>query len=92
MALSDAGGLEGLVHISEASHDPKAKITDLFKPGDEFEVKITKIDDRGKIWLSRRALLEDPWAEARNKYATGKILKMALREQFRDYRLPSAAE
>jgi fatty-acyl-CoA synthase len=24
--------------------------------------------------------------------ATGKILKMALREQFRDYRLPSAAE
>jgi small subunit ribosomal protein S1 len=75
VALSDAGGLEGLVHISEASHDPKAKITDLVKPGDEFDVKITKIDDRGKIWLSRRALLEDPWAEARSKYAPGKILK-----------------
>jgi small subunit ribosomal protein S1 len=78
VALSDAGGLEGLVHISEASHDPKAKITDLFKPGDEFEVKITKIDERGKIWLSRRALLEDPWAEARNKYAPGKILKATI--------------
>jgi small subunit ribosomal protein S1 len=75
VALSDAGGLEGLVHISEASHDPKAKISDLVKPGDEFDVKITKIDDRGKIWLSRRALLEDPWAEARNKYAPGKTLK-----------------
>ena len=73
VALTDAGGLEGLVHISEASHDPKAKITDLFKPGDELEVKITKIDERGKIWLSRRALLEDPWAEARDKYAPGKI-------------------
>lgn len=75
IALSDAGGLEGLVHISEASHDPKAKIADLVKPGDEFDVKITKIDERGKIWLSRRALLEDPWAEARGKYAAGKLLK-----------------
>ena len=78
VALSDAGGLEGLVHISEASHDPKAKITDLFKPGDELEVKITKIDERGKIWLSRRALLEDPWAEARDKYAPGKIFKATI--------------
>jgi small subunit ribosomal protein S1 len=78
VALSDAGGLEGLVHVSEASHDPKAKITDLFKPGDEFDVKITKIDERGKIWLSRRALLEDPWAEARGKYAPGKILKATI--------------
>jgi len=78
VALSDAGGLEGLVHISEASHDPKAKIGDLFGPGDEFDVKITKIDERGKIWLSRRALLEDPWAEAKNKYATGKILEATI--------------
>lgn len=78
VALSDAGGLEGLVHISEASHDAKAKISDLFKPGDEFDVKITKIDERGKIWLSRRALLEDPWAEARNKYAPGKLLKATV--------------
>jgi small subunit ribosomal protein S1 len=78
VALSDAGGLEGLVHVSEASHDPKAKITDLFKPGDEFDVKITKIDERGKIWLSRRALLEDPWAEARSKYAPGKMLKATI--------------
>jgi small subunit ribosomal protein S1 len=78
VALSDAGGLEGLVHISEASHDPKAKITDLFKPGDEFDVQITKIDERGKIWLSRKALLEDPWAEARGKYAPGKTLKATI--------------
>ncbi|MEY2930147.1 MAG: hypothetical protein RL033_896 [Pseudomonadota bacterium] len=78
IALADAGGLEGLVHISEASHDPKAKIGDLLSPGQEVEVKITKIDDRGKIWLSRRALLEDPWAEARGKYQVGKILKATI--------------
>jgi small subunit ribosomal protein S1 len=78
IALADAGGLEGLVHISEASHDPKAKISDLLSPGQEIEVKITKIDDRGKIWLSRKALLEDPWAEARGKYSAGKILKATI--------------
>ncbi|MEO8183463.1 MAG: S1 RNA-binding domain-containing protein [Deltaproteobacteria bacterium] len=78
IALADAGGLEGLVHISEASHDPKAKIGDLLSPGDEIEVKITKIDERGKIWLSRRALLEDPWAEARGKYSVGKTLKATI--------------
>jgi len=78
IALTDVGGLEGLVHISEASHDPKAKIGDLLSPGDEIEVKITKIDDRGKIWLSRRALLEDPWAEARGKYSPGKTSRATI--------------
>jgi small subunit ribosomal protein S1 len=78
VALNDASGLEGLIHISEASHDPKAKITDLFKQGDKVQVKITKIDDRGKIWLSRKALLEDPWAEARSKFAVGKHLKATI--------------
>lgn len=78
VALNDAGGLEGLVHVSEASHDPKAKIADLVKPGDKIEVKITKIDERGKIWLSRKALLEDPWAEAKSKYSPGKLFKAVI--------------
>lgn len=71
VALPEAENLEGLVHVSEASHDPRARMDELFKPGDEIEVQITKIDERGKIWLSRKALVEDPWAEARSKYAPG---------------------
>ena len=43
IALAEAGGLEGLVHISEASHDPKAKIGDLLSPGQEIEVKIRQL-------------------------------------------------
>src|SRR5688572_16596240 len=74
VALPEAGNLEGLVHASEASHDPKAKLADLFKAGEELELKIIKIDERGKIWLSRKAMLEDPWSEARSKYAAGKTL------------------
>jgi small subunit ribosomal protein S1 len=71
VALPDAENLEGLVHVSEASHDPRAHLGELFKPGDRFEVKIVKIDERGKIWLSRKALVDDPWGSARQKYQTG---------------------
>ncbi len=69
VALPEAENLEGLVHASEASHDPRPYLMDLFKPGDKLQVQITKIDEKGKIWLSRKALVDDPWALAREKYA-----------------------
>jgi len=71
VALPEAENLEGLVHASEASHDARVPLTELFRAGDRIEVKITKIDERGKIWLSRKALVEDPWAVAKQKYAQG---------------------
>ncbi|HEY3256078.1 MAG TPA: S1 RNA-binding domain-containing protein, partial [Polyangiaceae bacterium] len=55
VALPEAENLEGLVHASEASHDARVPLTELFRAGDRIEVKITKIDERGKIWLSRKA-------------------------------------
>ncbi|MEZ4226624.1 MAG: S1 RNA-binding domain-containing protein [Polyangiaceae bacterium] len=81
VALPEAENLEGLVHISEASHDHRAVLADLMKPGDAIEVQITKIDEKGKIWLSRKALIEDPWAEAKAKYSpgsrhTGKVVRL----------------
>ncbi|HTM46456.1 MAG TPA: S1 RNA-binding domain-containing protein [Polyangiaceae bacterium] len=75
VALPEAENLEGLVHVTEASHDPRANCLDLFKAGEKIEVKITKIDERGKIWLSRKALIDDPWAKAKEKYAPGTVLK-----------------
>jgi small subunit ribosomal protein S1 len=81
VALPDAENLEGLVHVSEASHDARTPLVEMMRPGDRFDVKIIKIDEKGKIWLSRKALVEDPWAEARSKYEarsrhTGKITRM----------------
>lgn len=81
VAMPDAENLEGLVHVSEASHDARVKLAELFKPGDHLDVKITKIDEKGKIWLSRKALIEDPWAKARQTYApgtrhTGKVTRL----------------
>jgi len=81
VALPDAENLEGLVHVSEASHDARAPLSELVRPGERFDVKIIKIDEKGKIWLSRKALVEDPWAEARKKYDvrsrhTGKVTRL----------------
>ncbi len=81
VALPEAENVEGLIHVSEASHDPRPDLLDLFKHGDKVEVKILGIDERGKIWLSRKALVEDPWGQARQKYAngtrhTGKVIRL----------------
>ena len=71
VALPDAGGVEGLIHMTEASHDRSAKLTDIFRPGAEIDVKVMKIDDKGKLWLSHKATTADPWDAVKEKYAVG---------------------
>jgi polyribonucleotide nucleotidyltransferase len=51
-------GKEGLVHISKLANYRVAKVTDILKVGDEVMVKVTDIDEQGRINLSRKALLE----------------------------------
>ena len=51
-------GTDGLVHISELDHKRVAKVTDVVNEGDEIEVKVLDVDNRGRIRLSRKALLE----------------------------------
>lgn len=62
-----ADNLEGLVHISEMDwalvEDPKSK----FKVGEKVKVKVIEIKD-GKVSLSIKALTEDPWKSASEKY------------------------
>jgi len=84
VALPEAENLEGLVHVSEASHDPRTPLAELMRPGDRFDVKIIKIDEKGKIWLSRKALVDDPWAEAKQKYEirTRHVGKVTRLEKF----------
>ncbi len=63
-------GLEGLAHISELDwglvEDPKQ----LFAVGDKVSAKIIEIKD-GKISLSIKALKENPWKDAKDKYKKG---------------------
>ena len=53
-------GKEGLVHISKLAHERVAKVEDVLKIGDEVLVKVTDIDDHGRINLSRKSALPPP--------------------------------
>ena len=50
-------GTDGLVHISELDVKRVEKVTDVVKEGDELEVKVLEVDSRGRIRLSRKALM-----------------------------------
>jgi small subunit ribosomal protein S1 len=74
-SLPDHGDIEGVIHMSEVSHDRGAKPSSVLSPGQEVEVKVLRIDEKGKLWLSRKATIEDPWATVAEKYGVGSVHK-----------------
>lgn len=50
-------GKEGLVHISNIARERINKVEDVLSVGDEILVKVTEIDNQGRINLSRKATL-----------------------------------
>ncbi|MFC4103517.1 polyribonucleotide nucleotidyltransferase [Paenibacillus xanthanilyticus] len=50
-------GKDGLVHISQLSTERVAKVEDAVKIGDQITVKVTEIDNQGRVNLSRKVLL-----------------------------------
>jgi len=75
VALPAAEYLEGLVHVTELSHNPRDRVADLLKPGQKIDVRIQKIDEKGKIWLSRKALVEDPFAKLTEHLKPGAVVE-----------------
>lgn len=53
-------GQEGMVHISEMAHHRVGKVSDVVKPGDEVNVKVVAIDEKGRVNLSMKALTPAP--------------------------------
>jgi polyribonucleotide nucleotidyltransferase len=53
-------GVEGLLHISELDHKRVEKTEDVVKKGDIVQVKLLEVDERGRMRLSRKALLPKP--------------------------------
>ena len=51
-------GTEGLLHISELQHARTEKTEEVVRKGDHVRVKLLAIDDRGKMKLSRKALID----------------------------------
>lgn len=74
---------EGLVHISEISWEKVANPADYYKVGDKIKVKVLAVDKKsGRLNLSIKQLLPDPWAEVEKKYPPdskirGEIVRIA---------------
>jgi S1 RNA binding domain protein len=75
------GGVEGLLHNEDASWDRNDKCKDLFKVGDEIEVKIIKIDsNEQKISLSQKDLKQSPVQAYAKKFNVGDIVTGKIRD------------
>ena len=75
------GGVEGLLHNEDASWDRNDKCKDLFKVGDEVEVKIIKIDsNEQKISLSQKDLKQSPVQAYAKKFNVGDIVTGKIRD------------
>lgn len=57
------GNTDGLLHISKISHHRVDKVEDVLKLGDVIDVKVTEIDNKGRINVSAKALLPKPKIE-----------------------------
>ena len=53
-------GKDGLLHISQISHERIAKVTDVLAEGQIVRVKVLETDEKGRIKLSMKALMERP--------------------------------
>jgi len=75
------GAVEGLLHNEDASWDRNDKCKDLFKVGDEIEVKIIKIDsNEQKISLSQKDLKQNPVQAYAKKFNVGDIVTGKIRD------------
>ncbi len=71
-AFVDLGGMDGLIHISEMTYNRQLKPKDIVNVGDKVEVKVLKFDPAtGKVALSLKQSMKDPWVDAEQKYAVG---------------------
>ncbi|MEW5551704.1 30S ribosomal protein S1 [Peribacillus frigoritolerans] len=75
-AFVDIGGVDGLVHISQLSHQHVDKASDVVSEGDKVQVKVLSIDrDNERISLSIKDTLPGPWAGIAEKAAKGSTLE-----------------
>ncbi|MFJ5621143.1 30S ribosomal protein S1 [Peribacillus loiseleuriae] len=75
-AFVDIGGVDGLVHISQLSHEHVEKASDVVSEGEQVKVKILSIDrDNERISLSIKETLPGPWEGIAEKASKGSVLE-----------------
>lgn len=72
----DVSGMEGLVFISDVSWEKVEDLSKIFKAGDTIDVLVTGLDeDLGRLNLSMKQLIEDPFAKLSEKYPADEVVK-----------------
>jgi polyribonucleotide nucleotidyltransferase len=56
-------GKDGLLHISQIAHQRVNAVSDFLKEGDVVKVKVVEADDKGRVRLSMKALIEQPTSD-----------------------------
>jgi small subunit ribosomal protein S1 len=75
-AFVNINGVDGLLHISELSWKRVADPKEVVEIGEELEVYILDIDlDRGRLGLSRKKLLPDPWETLTDSFDNGQLVE-----------------
>ncbi|MCA9101301.1 MAG: S1 RNA-binding domain-containing protein, partial [Planctomycetales bacterium] len=78
-AFVDIGGIDGMVHVSQIGWDRVSKPSDVLEQGQAVKVKVLKISpESGKISLSIRDAIENPWTSAKATYHQGAVVKGAV--------------
>ncbi len=75
-AFIDLGGLDGLLHITDMSWGRIQNPNELFKVGENIQVKILKFDrDKERVSLGYKQLIPDPWATTIERFPIGSRVK-----------------
>lgn len=74
-AFIDIGGVEGLAHVSKLSWDRVNHPKDVVSVGQKVKVKVEKVNkETGKISLSVKDTIENPWLTIAERYPDGTVL------------------
>ncbi|MGH9767645.1 MAG: 30S ribosomal protein S1 [Blastocatellia bacterium] len=75
-AFIDLGGLDGLLHITDMSWGRIQNPNELFKVGENIQVKVLKFDrDKERVSLGYKQLIPDPWATTVERFPIGARVK-----------------
>ena len=74
-AFVDIGGIDGLVHISQVSHEHVTDVSTVLSEGQPVKVKVLSVDPANeRISLSIKDTLPGPWANVEDKVSKGSVL------------------
>ncbi len=75
-AFVDLGGIDGLLHVTDMSWGRLQNPAEMFRVGDNVQVKVLKFDkDRERVSLGYKQLIPDPWASIEERFPIGRRLQ-----------------